>query len=156
MIDLSARRPTAFMSSVWPPMPTTSVAKISGTMMHLIRCRNRVETTLTRTAASGNSPAEKNAHDHRQDDPSAQEDAAEHGYHCKLTGPFFVAAGMTRHRHPDPWKPGVLAVDPSPAPEGHPLPIRWGEGWGEGAYVNSSVHCNSSTRVRRCEAPAHS
>ena len=36
MIDLKASRPTRFMSSPWPAMPTTSVAKISGAMIDLI------------------------------------------------------------------------------------------------------------------------
>src|SRR3954471_13036008 len=53
MIDLSARRPTRFMSSPCPAMPTTSVAKISGAMIDLIIRRNTLEIGLSVTANSG-------------------------------------------------------------------------------------------------------
>src|ERR1035437_6337331 len=40
---------------------------------------------------------------------------------------------------------------PLTRPKRHPLPIGWGEGWGEGPHVNSSVASNPSGRVRSTE-----
>ena len=54
MSDLSASRPTRFMSSPWPAMPTTSVAKMSGAISDLIIRRKMVESGLSSCDASGN------------------------------------------------------------------------------------------------------
>ena len=54
MSDLSASRPTRFMSSPWPAMPTTSVAKMSGAISDLIIRRKMVESGLSCWDASGN------------------------------------------------------------------------------------------------------
>src|SRR6266566_1517393 len=53
MMDLSANRPTRFMSSPCPAIPTTRVPKISGTMMDLIIRRKTVDTGLSVVANSG-------------------------------------------------------------------------------------------------------
>jgi hypothetical protein len=59
MIDRSASRPTRFMSSPCPAMPTTSVLKISGTISSLIIRRNTVLSGLSdvATKVSGAAPA---------------------------------------------------------------------------------------------------
>src|SRR6266540_2863339 len=54
MMDLSASRPTLFMSSPWPAMPTTSVPKMIGTMIDLIIRRKTVDSGFSVTAKSGN------------------------------------------------------------------------------------------------------
>ena len=50
MIERSASRPTRFMSSPWPAMPTTSDPKISGTTIDLIIRRKIVASGLTASA----------------------------------------------------------------------------------------------------------
>ena len=52
-MDFKASRPTRFMSSPCPAMPTTSVPKMSGTMIDLIIRRNTVEIGLRETANLG-------------------------------------------------------------------------------------------------------
>src|SRR5262245_15797321 len=54
MSDLSASRPTRLMSSPWPAIPTTSVAKMSGAISDLIIRRKMVERGLSCCDASGN------------------------------------------------------------------------------------------------------
>ena len=53
MSDLRASRPTRFMSSPWPAMPMTRVAKMSGAMSDLIIRRKIVESGLRLVASSG-------------------------------------------------------------------------------------------------------
>src|SRR6202008_1061081 len=53
MIDFKARRPTRFMSSPCPAIPTTSVPKMSGAMIDLIIRRNTVDSGFSFTARSG-------------------------------------------------------------------------------------------------------
>src|SRR5438445_9765223 len=53
-MDLSASLPTAFMSSVCPAIPITSVLKINGTMMHLINRMNKSDKIPVWLAAAGN------------------------------------------------------------------------------------------------------
>ena len=54
MSDFSASRPTRFMSSPWPAMPTTRVAKMSGAISDLIIRRKMVESGLSSWENSGN------------------------------------------------------------------------------------------------------
>src|SRR5581483_6887509 len=51
MIDRRARRPTRFMSSPWPAIPTTSVANSSGTINDLIIRKNTDDRTFKSVAA---------------------------------------------------------------------------------------------------------
>ena len=56
-IDRNARRPTFFMSSPWPAMPTTSVAKSNGTISDLIIRRNTDDVAFMYMMKSGCSAA---------------------------------------------------------------------------------------------------
>src|SRR5262245_8342955 len=53
-MDLSASRPTRFMSSPCPAIPMTRVEKMMGTMMDLIMRRKVVESGRSSCATSGN------------------------------------------------------------------------------------------------------
>src|SRR6267143_669245 len=54
MMDFRASRPTRFMSSPCPAMPTTRVPKINGTMIDLMTRMNAVEIGSSETANAGN------------------------------------------------------------------------------------------------------
>src|SRR6266480_4796274 len=54
MIDLRASRPTRFMSSPCPAIPTTSVPNMIGTMIDLIILRKTVDSGLRLSANVGN------------------------------------------------------------------------------------------------------
>ena len=58
-------------------MPTTSVAKISGTISDLIMRRKIVDSGLSVDGEVGREPPEEHADDHRDDDPLRQRDATD-------------------------------------------------------------------------------